>query len=67
VFIVIVCVLDWMNEEIGDEGVIRIADGLETNTSLVELDVRCVLLPRLFFIHSCVSHFLNHVRVSCLT
>ena len=38
------------NEEIGDEGIIRIAEGLEINTSLVELDVEGVFLLHLLSI-----------------
>jgi hypothetical protein len=33
------------NEEIGDEGTIRIAEGLEMNTSLKELLLRSVFHP----------------------
>jgi hypothetical protein len=39
------------NDAIGDEGAIRIAEGLEKNTSLKELNLRCVFTPPSFFIH----------------
>jgi hypothetical protein len=44
------------NHAIGDEGAIRIAEGLEKNTSLNELILACVFAPCLFFIHCCISY-----------
>jgi hypothetical protein len=44
------------NESIGDEGVIRIAEGVEKNTSLKELECGRVFTPCSFFIHWCISH-----------
>ena len=44
------------NPDIGDEGAIRIAEGLEKNTSLKKLDLRGVFPPPLFFIHCCICH-----------
>ena len=44
------------NERMGDEGAIRIAEGLEKNTSLKKLDLRGVFPPPSFFIHCCISH-----------
>jgi hypothetical protein len=41
--------------EIGDEGAIGIAKGLEKNTTLKKLDLgRGVFPPHLFFIQSCI-------------
>ena len=43
--------------DIGDEGAIRIAEGLEKSTSLKKLDLRGVISPpHSFFIHCCISH-----------
>ena len=46
-----VTVLDLQYGELGDEGAIRIAEGLETNTSLKELCLGRVFPPHSFFIH----------------
>jgi hypothetical protein len=43
------------NDDIGDEGAIRIAEGLERNTSLKKLDLFGVFPPPSFFIHCCTS------------
>jgi hypothetical protein len=44
-----VFVVTTANERIGDEGIIRIAEGLEKNTSLTKLDIRGAILP--FIVH----------------
>ena len=48
------------NERIGDEGAIRIAEGLEKNTSLIRLDWKLdlygVFLPHLLLHHVVLSH-----------
>jgi hypothetical protein len=44
-----------VNRAIGDEGAIRIAEGLEKNTSLIRLDFFSVFPPPSFFIHCCIS------------
>jgi len=50
------------NEELGDEGAIRIAEGLEKNTSLTSFDLRGV-----FPLHLLLDRSLFHLlRVSCL-
>jgi hypothetical protein len=41
-----------VNEEIGDKGIIRIAEGLERNTSLKKLDLESVF-------HPCCSSFIH--------
>jgi hypothetical protein len=51
-----VTVLDLQCCELGDEGAIRIAEGLEKNTSLIRLDLRGVFPPPSFFIHCCICH-----------
>jgi hypothetical protein len=43
------------DNDIGDEGAIRIAEGLEKNTSLKKLDLFGVFPPPSFFIHCCTS------------
>jgi hypothetical protein len=50
---------------IGDEGAIRIAEGLEMNTSLKELYLRRVFPPHSFFIQ-CPTPLLSLVTVSYL-
>jgi hypothetical protein len=44
------------NKGIGDKGAIRIAEGLETNTSLAELNIGRVYSAHSFLIHCCMSH-----------
>ena len=44
------------NERMGDEGAIRIAEGLEKNTSLKELDLDGVFPPHLLLHHVVLSH-----------
>jgi hypothetical protein len=50
------CVGTAGNPDIGDEGAIRIAEGLEKNTSLKELRLHRVFPPPSFFIHGWISH-----------
>jgi hypothetical protein len=47
-----------VGNEIGDEGAIRIAEGLEKNTSLKHLHIRGVFPPHSLFIHYCISYSL---------
>jgi hypothetical protein len=52
-----VTVLDLQYGELGDEGAIRIAEGLEKNTSLKKLDLFSEFAPpHSFFIHCWISH-----------
>ena len=44
------------DNDIGDEGAIRIAEGLEKNTSLIRLNLYRVFPPPSFFIHCWISH-----------
>ena len=50
-----VTVLDLRRGFFGDEGAIRIAEGLEKNTSLKVLGLMGMFLPYSFFIHCCTS------------
>jgi hypothetical protein len=50
------CVGTAGNRGLGDEGMIRIAEGLEKNTLLKKLDLECVFPPPSFFIHCCISY-----------
>ena len=52
------------NDDIGDEGAIRIAEGLEKNTFVKVLGLGCVFPPPSFFIH-CLSFF-HLLRASVL-
>jgi hypothetical protein len=49
---------DYACAVIGDEGAVRIAEGLEKNTSLKELRLIRVFPPHLLFIHCSISHSL---------
>ena len=51
-----VTVLDLQYGDIGDEGAIRIAEGLDKNTSLIRLDLGRVFAPPSFFIHCWICH-----------
>jgi hypothetical protein len=55
VVVIDVCVGNAEND-IGDEGAIRIAEGLEKNTAVKILRLRGVFPAHLFFIHWCISY-----------
>ena len=44
------------DNDIGDEGAIRIAEGLEKNTSLIRLDLYGVFPPHSLLHHVVLSH-----------